>query len=54
MNLVAFAPAQGDVVVQLVAVPDEHVRFVGPDGEPRWVFIARPLEAPDIDKSHLN
>jgi hypothetical protein len=54
MNLVSFAPAPDDVLVQLVAIPDEHVRFVGPDGEPRWVFIARPLEAPEIEKRYLN
>ena len=42
------------VKIQLLAIPDEHVRIVGPDGKARWVFVARPLIAPEGDPLLLN
>lgn len=40
--------------VTLLAVPDEHVRFTGPDGKTRWIFVARPIEPKAIDAELLN
>ena len=40
--------------VKLLALPDEHVRVVGPDGKVRWIFVARPMVAPDVDPATLN
>ncbi|MGC4093179.1 MAG: hypothetical protein QM756_35890 [Polyangiaceae bacterium] len=43
-----------DANVTLRALPEEHVRVTGPDGRTRWVFVARPLEAPEVDRNALN
>jgi hypothetical protein len=40
--------------VKLVALPEEHVRTVGPDGQVRWLLVSRPVEAPEIEPSQLN
>lgn len=40
--------------VTLLAVPDEHVRFTGPDGKTRWIFVARPIEPKEVDSQLLN
>jgi hypothetical protein len=32
----------------------DDVRIVGPDGQERWVFVARPLDPPSIDPQDLN
>jgi hypothetical protein len=54
MSLVTVGAAGDDVFVELIAVPDEHVRVVGPDEQARWIFIARPLEEPAIDPKAWN
>jgi hypothetical protein len=54
MELVEVAPEDEGPTVTLRAVPDEHVRVTGPDGQERWLFVARPLEAPEIEPSLLN
>lgn len=54
MNLVSIGTTGRDVLVSLVAVPDEHVRVTGPDGRPRWVFVARPVTPPEVDPKDLN
>jgi hypothetical protein len=54
MNLVAVAPVGGDVLIRLIAVPDEHVPVVGPDARTRWIFVVRPLESPELDPAQLN
>lgn len=54
MNLVEFENDGVSFVAKLIAVPDEHVRVVGPDGKARWLFIARPLVAPEVDPADLN
>jgi hypothetical protein len=54
MSLVDIEEDDDDASVTLRALPDEHVRVTGPDGRPRWVFVARPLEAPEIDRELLN
>jgi hypothetical protein len=40
--------------LHLIALPDEHVKVVGPDGQTRWIFVARPLVPPPVDPSKLN
>jgi hypothetical protein len=54
MDLVRVQPGDHGPLVTLVAVPEDHVRIVGPDGSVRWVFIARPLDAPEIEPHELN
>ncbi len=54
MNLVEVEPGQQGPVVKLLALPEDHVRVVGPDGGVRWVFVARPLDAPQVDPASLN
>ena len=54
MDLVAFGPSGADLVIRLIAVPDEHVAVVGPDRKRRWLFVARPLVPRDIDPALLN
>lgn len=43
-----------DLLVKLIATPDEHLQVQLPDGEMHWIFIARPLEDPNIPKQQLN
>jgi len=54
MSLVEVEPGEDEPTVTLRALPDEHVRVVGVDGKARWIFVARPLEAPEIDPQNLN
>jgi hypothetical protein len=54
MNLIEFENDGRDLVIKLIAVPDEHVRIVGPDHKARWLFIARPLVAPEVEPTDLN
>ena len=54
MNLIEFQNDGKDLIVKLIAVPDEHVRIVGPDRKTRWLFIARPLVAPEVAPGELN
>ena len=54
MDLVSIEATDNGPLVTLVAVPEEHVRIVGPDGNVRWLLVARPLEAPEIEPSMLN
>ena len=54
MDLVHVQPGDNGPVVTLVALPEDHVRITGPDGAVRWVFIARPLDAPELDPHELN
>src|SRR5262245_33198542 len=54
MDLVNVEASEEGPVVNLVALPEEHVRIVGPDGQVRWLLVSRPLEAPDVEPSKLN
>jgi len=54
MNLVEVESSERGPEVTLVALPEDHVRIVGPDGAVRWVFVARPLDAPEIAPEDLN
>ena len=54
MDLVNVEATEDGPLVKLVALPEEHVRIVGPDGQVRWLFVSRPLEPPEIDPSTLN
>jgi hypothetical protein len=54
MALVNVEPSEDGPIFSLRATPEEHVRIQGPDNKPRWVFIARPIEAKDVDPKTLN
>jgi len=54
MDLVNVEATEEGPIVELVAVPEEHVRIVGPDGHVRWLLVSRPLEAPELDPASLN
>jgi len=54
MDLVEVESGERGPIVTLVALPEDHVRIVGPDGAVRWVFVARPLDAPEIPPEQLN
>lgn len=54
MDLVAVEPGESGLVVTLLAKPEDYVRVTAPDGSVRWVFVTRPLEAPNIDAADLN
>ena len=54
MNLIEFENDRKELIVKLIAVPDEHVRIVGPDEKTRWLFVARPLVAPDVAPGDLD
>jgi hypothetical protein len=53
-SLVSIEQGDSGPFLRLIAVPDEHVKVTGPDGRPRWIFVARPLDPPDRDLSELN
>lgn len=54
MDLVSVEASDDGPLVKLVAIPEEHVRIVGPDGQVRWLLVSRPLETPEIDPATLN
>lgn len=54
LELVEVQSSEEDIMARLIAVPDEHVPVVGPDAKTRWIFVARPLEAPEVEPSSLN
>jgi hypothetical protein len=54
MALVTTEDSRGGPRFHLRALPDEHVRFVGPNGRAQWLFVARPLDPPDVDSGSLN
>ena len=54
MDLVNVESSDDGPLVKLVALPEEHVRIVGPDGQVRWLLVSRPLEAPEMDPATLN
>ena len=54
MSLVSIDATDNGPVVTLIALPDEHVRVVGPDGQTRWLFVARPLDPPALAETDLN
>lgn len=54
MSLVEIEGGDEGPTVTLRALPDEHVRVRNPDGRPRWIFVARPLDPPQIDAADLN
>lgn len=54
MSLVTVESSEYGPMFSLRATPEEHVRIQGPDNRPRWVFIARPVEPPEIDPTKLN
>jgi hypothetical protein len=54
MDLVTIEATDQGPLVTLVALPEEHVRIVGPDGNVRWLLVARPLEAPEVEPANLN
>jgi hypothetical protein len=54
MELVSVEATEDGPLVNLVALPEEHVRIVGPDSQVRWLLVSRPIEPPDIEPSQLN
>lgn len=54
MSLIEVESAGDEAWVTLQAVPDEHVRFIGPDGKTRWIFVARPVDPKEVDAGQLN
>jgi hypothetical protein len=54
MALVTTEESEGGPRFHLRAVPDEHVRFVGPNGRTQWLFVARPLDPPEVSSESLN
>jgi len=54
MSLVEVESNNDEPTVTLRALPDEHVRLVGVDGKPRWIFVARPIDSPTVDPQNLN
>lgn len=43
-----------ELIVTLVATPEEHLKVCFPDGESRWIFVARPLVEPNVPRKDLN
>jgi hypothetical protein len=54
MDLVQVDASERGPSVTLVALPEDHVRITGLDGKVRWVFVARPLDEPEVPESALN
>ncbi|HET9957565.1 MAG TPA: hypothetical protein VFQ61_23865 [Polyangiaceae bacterium] len=54
MSLIEIDNAEEDPQVRLRATPEEHLRVVGPDGRPRWIFVARPIDPPSVESGLLN
>ena len=54
MSLVTSEESGDGPRFHLRALPDEHVRFVGPNGRTQWLFVARPLDPPEIEAASLN
>ncbi len=54
MSLVTSEESDEGPRFHLRALPDEHVRFVGPNGRTQWLFVARPLDPPEIEAASLN
>lgn len=54
MDLIRVDASEVGPLVRLVAVPADHIAIKGPDGRQRWVFIAQPLEPPEVDPARLN
>ena len=54
MDLVGIDFGEFGPELNLLAVPDEHIKIRGLDGRFRWVFVARPLDPPAHDYSELN
>lgn len=54
MELVSVEGSDRGPSVTLLALPEDHVRITGLDGKVRWVFVARPLDEPEVPPSALN
>jgi hypothetical protein len=54
MELVSVEASDRGPSVTLLALPEDHVRITGLDGKVRWVFVARPLDEPEVPPSALN
>ena len=46
--------SDGELLITLLATPEEHMQVRFPDGEFRWIFISRPVREPELDPSELN
>lgn len=54
MDLIHMEPGDEGPIVELRALPDEHVPLTGPDGKKRWLFVARPIDDPEFEPSQVN
>jgi len=54
MSLITSEESDEGPRFHLRALPDEHVRFVGPNGRTQWLFVARPIDPPEIEAKSLN
>jgi DNA-binding transcriptional ArsR family regulator len=54
LSLVQVDEFRGQIRVQLIATPEDHIGVRFPDGQVRWVFIARPVREPELDPAELN
>jgi len=54
LDLVNVGRSPRDIMVRVLARPEGHVKIQGPDGEPHWVFVARPVTEPELPKHLLN
>ncbi len=54
MNLVAVEAGDSGPIVTLLAKPEDYVRVIAPDDSVHWVFVVRPVDAPQIRSQDLN
>ncbi|HSU39091.1 MAG TPA: hypothetical protein VLJ38_05970 [Polyangiaceae bacterium] len=54
MDLVRVQAGDHGPLVTVMAIPEDHVRIIGPDGAVRWVFIAKPIDPPEVEEHELN
>jgi len=54
MDLVTIDSDGDELELTLVALPAEHIKVAGPNGTAQWVFVARPLNPPNLDTKDLN
>ena len=54
MDLIQVEPTGRGPLIKLIALPSDHIAIIGPDGRQRWVFIAQPLDPPDVDPRKSN
>jgi hypothetical protein len=54
MDLIRIESGEAGPLIKLIALPSDHIPIIGPDGRQRWVFIAKPIDPPEVDPLSLN